>query len=184
MISQSFGATEQTFAIRQSVLALRSAFVNAAASTASRSSSAAGDSGATDLQSDQQTLYSYRVDSWPSSDPLVTSVGGTRLQLDADGNRTAPDEVWSDEYGAGGGRAEHDFRPAGVPDGVGAVVGDRRGTPDVALSAAIDGGVIVYTSYDQDDSGWGIVGRHQRGHADVRRNGGRCRAEGRAPRSA
>src|SRR5205814_965336 len=65
--------------------------------------SAAGDTGATDYQSDQQTLYSYRVDSWPSSDPLVTSVGGTRLQLDADGDRTAPDEAWQDGYGAGGG---------------------------------------------------------------------------------
>ena len=26
------------------------------------------------------------------------------------------------------------------------------------MSAALDGGVIVYTSYDADDVGWGIVG--------------------------
>ena len=38
------------------------------------------------------------------------------------------------------------------------VVGARRGTPDIAMSAALDGGVIVYTSYDTDDVGWGIVG--------------------------
>ncbi len=33
---------------------------------------------------------------WPSSDPLVTGVGGTQLQLNARGNRTAPDSVWND----------------------------------------------------------------------------------------
>jgi hypothetical protein len=32
--------------------------------------------------------YPFPVDSWPSTDPLVTSVGGTQLHLDANGNRT------------------------------------------------------------------------------------------------
>ena len=157
VISQSFGATEQTFESRQSVLALRSAFVNAAEHGVTVLG-AAGDSGATDLQSDQQTLYSYRVDSWPSSDPLVTSVGGTKLQLDADGDRTAPDQVWNDDYGAGGGGLSTMFGRPAFQDSVQSVVGARRGTPDIAMSAALDGGVIVYTSYDTDDVGWGIVG--------------------------
>src|SRR6266498_1914568 len=100
VISQSFGATEQTFPSSHSVLALRSALVSAAAHGVTVVS-AAGDTGVTDYQSDEQTLYSYRVDSWPSSDPLVTSVGGSRLQLDSDGDRTAPDETWQDDYGAG-----------------------------------------------------------------------------------
>ena len=38
------------------------------------------------------------------------------------------------------------------------VVGTQRGTPDVVLSAALDGGVIVYASYDPADTGWSIVG--------------------------
>ena len=37
-----------------------------------------------------------RVNMWPSSDPLVTSVGGTQLTLDDAGNRLAPDVVWND----------------------------------------------------------------------------------------
>jgi subtilase family serine protease len=40
--------------------------------------------------------YPFRVDSWPSSDPLVTSVGGTQLHLKTNGNGTAPDNVWND----------------------------------------------------------------------------------------
>jgi subtilase family serine protease len=38
------------------------------------------------------------------------------------------------------------------------IVGTQRGTPDVVLSAALDGGVIAYASYDPDDTGWSIVG--------------------------
>jgi subtilase family serine protease len=48
-------------------------------------------------------------------------------------------------------------RPA-YQDRVRGVVGDARGTPDVALSASVDGGVLVYTSYDAADSGWTVVG--------------------------
>jgi subtilase family serine protease len=33
-----------------------------------------------------------------------------------------------------------------------------RGVPDISMSAAVDGGVIVYTSYDAADTGFGIVG--------------------------
>jgi subtilase family serine protease len=157
VISQSFGATEQTFPSRHSVLELRSALVNAAEHDVTVIS-AAGDSGATDFQSDQETLYPYRVNSWPASDPLVTSVGGTRLRLDADGDRTAPDNVWQDSYGASGGGLSTLFSRPAFQDGVAGVVGAQRGTPDVALSAAIDGGALVYTSYDPDDVGWGIVG--------------------------
>jgi subtilase family serine protease len=157
VISQSFGAAEQTFPDSQSILALRSAFLNAE-NHGVTVLAAAGDSGATDLQNDQQSLYSYQVDSWPSSDPLVTSVGGTKLSLDASGHRTAPDEVWNDDYGAGGGGVSTVFDRPAYQNSVQDVVGERRGTPDVAMSAAIDGGVLVYTSYDEDDVGWGIVG--------------------------
>ncbi len=157
VISQSFGATEQTFADRQSLLALRSAFVNAAQHGVTVLG-AAGDAGATDFQSDQQTLYSYQVDSWPSSDPLVTSVGGTRLDLDPAGHRIGPDAVWNDDYGASGGGLSTMFARPAFQDGVQSVVGTQRGTPDISLSAALDGGVVVYTSYDEHDAGWGIAG--------------------------
>lgn len=157
VISQSLGTAEQTFPDPQRLLELRGAFVNAEQHGVSILAGA-GDSGATDYESDEQTLYSYPVQSWPSSDPLVTSVGGTRLDLDASGNRRAPDTTWNDDYGAGGGGLSSVFARPSYQDSVRGEVGDRRGTPDVSLSAAVDGGAIVYTSYDPDDVGWGVVG--------------------------
>lgn len=157
VISQSLGAAEQTFPSAQRLRSLRGAFVNAAKHGVTVVASA-GDSGATDYQNDQQTLFSYPVDSWPSTDPLVTSVGGTQLHLDATGARTASDAVWNDGYGAGGGGLSTVFSRPAYQDGVRGVVGTSRGTPDVSLSAAVDGGVIVYSSYDPDDTGWSVVG--------------------------
>src|SRR5882757_955333 len=157
VISQSLGAAEQTFPSAERLRSLRSAFENAAKHGVTVVASS-GDSGATDYQNDQQTLYSYPVDSWPSTDPLVTSVGGTHLRLAADGARTAPDATWNDEYGAGGGGVSTVFPRPAFQNAVRGVVGDYRGTPDIALSAAVDGGVTVYTSYDADDTGWSVVG--------------------------
>ena len=157
VITQSLGAAEQSFPSAERIRSLRSAFVNAARRGVTVVA-AAGDSGATAFENDQQTLFPYRVDSWPSTDPLVTSVGGTRLHLDAAGRRSAPDTAWNDDYGAGGGGLSTVFARPAYQDRVRGVVGDARGTPDVALSADVDGGVLVYTSYDPDDTGWSVVG--------------------------
>jgi len=158
VISQSFGATENTFPSKASLLRLRSAVTNAQRQHITVLGSS-GDAGATDGQApDGSTNYPYRVNSWPSSDPLVTSIGGTQLFLDAQGNRTAPDVVWNDGYGAGGGGKSEVFSRPQFQDSVRRVVGRDRGTPDISLSAAVDGGVLVYTSYDPTEVGWGIVG--------------------------
>jgi hypothetical protein len=66
------------------------------------------------------------VNSWPSSDPLVTSIGGTPLHVDAAGNRLAPDQVWNDGFGAGGGGLSKVFGRPEFQDGVERVVGDAR----------------------------------------------------------
>ena len=107
VISQSFGATENTFpgfsqGNFSSLLNLRYAFKDALAHHVTVLA-ASGDNGATDAESDGSTLYPYRVNSWPSSDPLVSSIGGSQLTLDNAGNRLSPDTVWNDGYGAGGG---------------------------------------------------------------------------------
>jgi subtilase family serine protease len=112
VITQSFGATENTFPSKSSLKALRSAFVNARQHKITMLASS-GDDGATDPVLDGSALYDFPVNSWPSSDPLVTSVGGTQLHLDADGNHLAPDETWNDGYGATGGGLSQVFpRPA------------------------------------------------------------------------
>jgi hypothetical protein len=48
----------------------------------------ATDASAYDPTDGAENYYPFPVDSWPSTDPLVTSVGGTQLHLDANGNRT------------------------------------------------------------------------------------------------
>ncbi len=157
VISQSFAASEVSFPDQQSLLALRGAFVAAAAHDVTVVS-AAGDTGPTAYELDQSTLSPTPTDSWPSSDPLVTSVGGTALHLAADGTRDGADSVWNDGYGAAGGGLSAVFPRPAFQSGVRSVVGDHRGTPDVAMSAGVDGGVLVYTSYDSADTGWSVVG--------------------------
>ena len=157
VISQSFGATEQTFPSEQSLLSLRSAFENAARHNVTVLGSS-GDTGATNYNIDGSGVYPYPVNSWPSADPLVTSIGGTQLHLDADGNRIAPDETWNDGYGAtGGGLSEYFARP-GYQLPVRSVVGSHRGTPDISASAAVDGAAILYYSFQPSRVGWHLVG--------------------------
>ena len=160
VISQSFGATEETFPRAQSIYSLRSAYYNALIHRVTVLG-ASGDGGATDdsvLEGPLVNYFPFRVNSWPSSDPLVTSVGGSQLHLDANGNRTAPDNVWNDTALLGG--------PAASGGGVSAVfgrpfyqapearvVGRSRGTPDVSLSAAVDGAAVIYLSFTNSAQG-------------------------------
>lgn len=157
VITQSFGATENTFPSRQSLLNLRSAFVNASRNGVTVLASS-GDDGATNATADGSALYPMPVNSWPSSDPLVTSIGGTQLHLDAAGNRIAPDQVWNDGYGASGGGFSQVFSRPQFQNSVRSVVGSRRGTPDISMSAAVDGAAIVYYSFDPTYVGWHLVG--------------------------
>jgi subtilase family serine protease len=165
VISQSFGATEQTFPNKSSLLNLRSAFINARRHHVTVLGSS-GDNGATDAKLDLSCCFPFRVNSWPSSDPLVTSIGGTQLHLDAAGNRLSPDSVWNDScdvsatacIGAGGGGVSSVFPRPGFQDDVERVVNGHRGTPDVSLSAAVDGGVIVYFTFIRPTSPWHIFG--------------------------
>jgi len=165
VISQSFGATENTFPSVQSLRRLRSAVRNAFAHHVTVLGSS-GDTGATSFKLNLADLYTHRVNSWPSSDPLVTSVGGTQLHLDAQGNRTAPDNVWNDQAlfdspaASGGGRSHVFARPA-YQNGVRHVVHAWRGTPDISMSAAVDGGVLVnigFTGGDGITPGYYIFG--------------------------
>jgi subtilase family serine protease len=162
VITQSFGATENTFpgfdsGDFSSLLNLRFAFKDALAHGVTVLASS-GDDGATDAQSDGSALYPFRVNSWPSSDPLVTSVGGTQLKLDDSGNKLSPDVVWNDGFGAGGGGLSGVFKRPLFQVGVAKDVGKQRGTPDISMSAAVDGGAWVYYSFVTPESPWHIFG--------------------------
>jgi subtilase family serine protease len=158
VISQSFGATEQTFQDANGnfdpslIYALRYAFEDAAAKGVTVLA-ASGDAGATDYELDLEDFYPFRVIDWPSSDPLVTSVGGLQLYLDNNGNRTQPDNVWNDTLPvcgppcAGSGGVSSAFSRPFYEDGVQSVVGDQRGTPDASMSASVSGAVNIYESF-------------------------------------
>jgi subtilase family serine protease len=114
---------------------------------------ATGDQGASGIANAAGTEYfTSRVVDWPASDPLVTAVGGAQLHLNASGKRTAPDNVWNDTarlgspLSGGGGVSTVFARPA-FQSTVSSVVGSGRGLPDVALSAAVNGAALVYTSF-------------------------------------
>jgi len=162
VISQSFGATENTFpgfakGSFTSLDSLRFAFRDAAQRGVTVLA-AAGDTGAINDEPDGATLYPTPVVAWPSSDPLVTSVGGTQLLLAQDGNKIQPDQVWNDQYGAGGGGLSGVFARPAFQAGVAATVGTHRGTPDISMSAAVSGGAWVYQSFEPGGAGWEILG--------------------------
>jgi subtilase family serine protease len=168
VITQSFGATENTFpgfssGNYSSLLNLRYAFKDAYAHRVTVLASS-GDEGATNDEADGSTLYPFRVNSWPSSDPLVTSVGGSQLNLNQAGDKLSPDVVWNDGFGAGGGGVSAIFPRPLYQLGVRNVVGDHRGTPDISMSAAVNGGAWVYLGFagvetpGVSDPGWYIFG--------------------------
>jgi subtilase family serine protease len=169
VVSQSFTVTEQTLPSQAVVSALRGAYTEAESAHVTVVAGS-GDSGATNTGLDGVSYYLHPVTSYPASDPLVTSVGGTRLYLDANGNRTAADSVWNDTYdsatnefdygnagpnplASGGGQSVLFARPA-YQDGVRSVTGNARGVPDVSMSAACSAPVDVYLSDGTQSSGW------------------------------
>ncbi len=151
VISQSFGATEETFPNVQSLLSLRSAYYNAAANGVTVVSGS-GDYGVSNEEPGEACCYPYRVNSWPSSDPLVTSVGGAQLHLNLAGERTAPDNVWDERLGeivvGGGGGPSHVFPRPSYQYLVNTGSGFWRATPDISMSAAVNGGVLIFTSFE------------------------------------
>jgi len=177
VITQSFGANESTFTSPGQIYGLRSAYYNAKANGVTVLA-ASGDQGATDdictsggcaNPDNVFCCQSTRAIDWPSSDPLVTGVGGTKLTLNAEGNRTAPDQVWDDlsstvgvpgpvyTWGASGGGHSTVFSRPWFQNGVPGV-GRTRSTPDIAMSAAVNGAVDFYDTTDPSVAGWGIVG--------------------------
>lgn len=162
VISQSFAATEETFRNSSQLKALRSAYL-AAQRDHVTVLGGSGDLGATDYEYNVVDIYPYRVTSWPASDPLVTAVGGTKLDLSDSGTALAPPSAWNDTYlgdpkvpvprATGGGRSIFFGRPS-YQAKVAAVTGKHRGVPDVSMSAACSGLVDVYDSANGTSGAW------------------------------
>ncbi len=152
VISQSFAATEQTFPSTASLLALRGAYKLAARDHVTVLA-ATGDEGATSYKYNMQDLYASRAVSWPATDPLVTAVGGTQLDLRADGTRRSADVAWR---GSGGGRSLVFGRPS-YQNGVRALTGGARGVPDISMDASCASSVAIYGSFTGGPGQWNPI---------------------------
>jgi subtilase family serine protease len=168
VISQSFSTTEETFTNYRQLEPLRAAYLDAYAHHVTVLAGSS-DSGVTDKTA-QGTYYTSPVTSWPDSDPLVTGVGATQL-ISNGGKYTSV--AWNDTYNtavnedfggdagpnpaaSGGGTSEFFARPS-YQDGVKSVVGDQRGTPDIAMSGATSGAAWAYHTFGGLPPGWSPV---------------------------
>jgi subtilase family serine protease len=167
VITQSFGAAEQTFkGGAAQIQSLEYAYQDAANNGVTVLASS-GDQGPTSAMADGN-YFEKPVVNWPASDPLVTGVGGTQLHLDQNGIPYAPPNVWNDTalFGspaAGGGGLSSVFSRPSYQDGVASVVGNARGVPDISASAAVNGGANIYISVVNPPEGllgpgWYVVG--------------------------
>ncbi len=172
VISQSFGAAEESFHGTASLLNLRYAFVDAARNGLTVLA-ASGDGGTSNTIKEPVSqggpIIPYPTVGWPASDPLVTAVGGTYLCTDPDATASEPRTLYlgppsrcianptQAEVGwvdSGGGFSHVFSRPAyqdTLPAGSTAI-GAMRGIPDVALQASAGTGALVYVSLPPDGS--------------------------------
>ena len=117
-----------------------------------------GDSGATQFACDGSDAV-FKDASSPASDPLVLGVGGTTLDADAAG-AYGSEFAWSevqdigipcltaDNDGCSGGGFSDNYDRPGYQAGIDGTRRSARGVPDVAYSAAVDGGVLVHDGVD------------------------------------
>ena len=172
VISQSFGAAEESFNGTASLLNLRYAFVDAAQNGVTVLA-ASGDGGTANTAkapvSKGGSLIPYPTVGWPASDPLVTGIGGTYLCTDPTATASSPRTLylgpparcianptqaevgWIDSGGGFshvfGKPAYQDTLPAGST-----AFGTMRGVPDVAFQASAGTGALVYVSLPPDGS--------------------------------
>jgi len=186
VITQSFGASEDSFGSPNALLSLRQAFKDAQANDVTVLAST-GDFGSTN-QIKQSLLPGPNSGAvlptpnigWPASDPLVTAVGGTYLctnpttgtSVDStdppstcQANPGVREIGWID---SGGGFSHVFSRPSyqdTLPAGSTPIPSDARGIPDVAYQASSRTGDLIYLTLppvgsgsNLGDAGWYVIG--------------------------
>jgi len=142
VISQSFGEGEAC--MDPALVAAQHVVFQQATAKGITLLASSGDQGSAQPDCNNDGGY-FKSASTPASDPLVTSVGGTRLVADSAGNygsETTWNEVSTFGAAGGGGFSTIYGTPAyqqrlGLPS---------RGVPDVSYNAAIIGGVLAVFS--------------------------------------
>lgn len=175
VISQSFGAAEESFGSSQSLQNLRGAFQSAQKNGITVLASS-GDFGTANIKKEpvkNPAVIPFPTVIWPASDPLVTAVGGTYLCTEPTAGSLTADSAdpptnckanpgqrevgWIDS----GGGFSHVFGiptfQTSLPAGSTPVTGGR-GVPDVGYQASSRTGVLIYDTDEQRGGGWFIIG--------------------------
>jgi subtilase family serine protease len=180
VISQSFGATEETFTSFAQLASVRGDYVDAARHHITVLAST-GDTGVTNYEADGATFYTSPVTGWPATDPLVTAVGGTQIKESPSG--AFSQVAWNDTYDtnlleaftgaststpfASSGGVSEFFKLPSYQSGVSAIIASAigarhsddlpRAIPDIAMSGACDGSVDLYITFPGVSPGWTLV---------------------------
>jgi subtilase family serine protease len=165
VISLSWSITEQLF---NAVIPDQESWFVAAAREHITIVDASGDNGPTNPEQNGTSLFTYPVTDWPATDPYVTAVGGTALNLDENGTRLSPDTVWNDTYNQAANQLWNgDNGPYALASGGGKSTmfatpwyqskrwtGGRRGIPDISMSASCSGAIDMYSTFAGQPAGW------------------------------
>jgi subtilase family serine protease len=187
VISQSFGVTEQSFhgAADAQIVKFHQVYQNAVNARCTLLA-ASGDSGTANPDKQGRVYPFPTCGGWPASDPLVTAVGGTQLQykwkwnplisaadlyatgdlasyLNYHASAVITEAVWREDWlpaATGGGLSVIFATPTfqlGLDQNL---LQGRRGMPDLACNAAVNGGVLVFFGFGGDSlpPGYYIVG--------------------------
>ena len=188
VMSQSFAVTEQSFCGGSVLATTCAASINQIAHFERVYQQAvtnhvtvlgsSGDSGTANVEFGAGVHFAPNIPfptvNWPSSDPLVTSAGGTWLQFGWTWNPANPTDlsytttpgrrtevVWNEPFlpaATGGGRSALFSTPSFQSGISSSTLQGARGLPDLSWNAAVDGGVLVYTSFPGVRVGWHIIG--------------------------
>lgn len=165
IISQSWGATENTLftPAGREVFKDFNAFYRRAASEHVTVFASTGDSGSANLEQNLTTFYPFPTVIFPASSPWVTAVGGTSLFATTSGNYQS-ETVWNEGAAdAGGGGIsqvfkEPDYQQNNLPSSDQALLGGRRGIPDISYNADPATSILVYLSFLHGAVGYYRIG--------------------------
>ena len=180
IFSQSWGATENTLfspAGQQVFNSFEKLYASAALHHVTVLASS-GDGG-TANQDANGGIYPFPTVIFPSSSPLVTSVGGTSLYADTSGDYQS-ETVWNDgdDGGATGGGLSQTFgEPLYqrlLPPATQRLLAGHRGTPDISWNADELTPILVYLGFLGPGQQWLLHDRrHERERAAMGRPGRR-----------
>jgi subtilase family serine protease len=169
-VSLSLGFAEGNYAEENgstaagdAVIRKQAATINAAIRAGITLTVATGDTGSAGVNLAGTGLYSEPAVLFPASDPLVIGASGTEVYASDAGNRTRPDEVWADggDNAATGGGLSQVFGRPGYQRPYAALTGNHRGVGDVAMDAATETPVWMYTSeynlFPNQATGWELI---------------------------